>query len=120
VSAEEHGEEPTKWIIGEERLVDDTRRLNLSLVQVELPDGIHFEQYVLRMPKASMVRKYVYGKTREEVHDKWIKLHQETAQGPVATTRSTVGTYVHYWLNEIVKPNLAPKTVDVYELFVRV
>ena len=55
MSAEEHGEEPTKWIIGEERLVDDTRRLNLSLVQVELPDGIHFEQYVLRMPKASMV-----------------------------------------------------------------
>jgi integrase len=65
-------------------------------------------------------RKYVYGKTREEVHDKWIKLHQEAAQGPVTTTRSTVGAYLNYWLNEVVRPNLAPKTVDVYELFVRV
>jgi 8-oxo-dGTP pyrophosphatase MutT (NUDIX family) len=54
VTAGEGSEEATKWTIGEERLVDDTRRLSLSLVHVELPDGVHFEQYVLRMPKASM------------------------------------------------------------------
>jgi 8-oxo-dGTP pyrophosphatase MutT (NUDIX family) len=35
-------------------LVDDTRRLRLSIAQVELPDGVHFEQYVLRMPQAAM------------------------------------------------------------------
>ncbi|MGH3836656.1 MAG: NUDIX hydrolase [Pseudonocardiaceae bacterium] len=46
--------EPTRWIIHGERLVDDTRRLRLSVAQVELPDGVHFEQYVLRMPKAAM------------------------------------------------------------------
>ncbi|MGH3625034.1 MAG: NUDIX hydrolase [Sciscionella sp.] len=34
--------------------MDDTRRLRLSVVHVELPDGVQFEQYVLRMPKASM------------------------------------------------------------------
>jgi integrase len=28
--------------------------------------------------------------------------------------------YLDYWFNEIVKPNLAPKTVDIYDLFVRV
>lgn len=54
VTAGERREEATKWTIGEERLVDDTRRLSLRLVQVELPDGVQFEQYVLRMPKASM------------------------------------------------------------------
>jgi len=34
--------------------VDDTRRMHLSIAQVELPDGVCFEQYVLRMPKAAM------------------------------------------------------------------
>ena len=71
-------------------------------------------------PNGLRRRKYVYGKTREEVHDKWIKLQQQAVQGPVATATSTVGAYLDYWLNEIVKPNLAPKTVDIYELFVRV
>ncbi len=55
MSSEQDGRpEPTRWTIHGERVVDDTRRLRLSIVQVELPDGVHFEQYVLRMPKAAM------------------------------------------------------------------
>lgn len=46
--------DPTRWIVHGERLVDDTRRLRLSVAQVELPGGVRFEQYVLRMPKAVM------------------------------------------------------------------
>jgi 8-oxo-dGDP phosphatase len=46
--------EPTRWTIRGERLVDDSRRLRLSIAQVELPDGLQFEQYVLRMPRAAM------------------------------------------------------------------
>lgn len=46
--------EPSRWTIHEERLVDDTRRLHVAIAHVELPDGVHFEQYVLRMPKAAM------------------------------------------------------------------
>ncbi|TCO38145.1 8-oxo-dGTP pyrophosphatase MutT (NUDIX family) [Kribbella antiqua] len=45
----------TLWKIHGERVVDDTRRLPLSIASVELPDGVRFEQYVLRMPKAAMV-----------------------------------------------------------------
>lgn len=48
------GDERTLWKIHDERLVDDTRRLNLRIAHVELPDGVHFEQYVLRMPKAAI------------------------------------------------------------------
>lgn len=44
----------TRWTIHDERLIDDTRRLKLSIAHVELPDGLQFEQYVLRMPKAAM------------------------------------------------------------------
>ncbi|HEY3608397.1 MAG TPA: NUDIX hydrolase [Pseudonocardiaceae bacterium] len=46
--------EPTRWKIHDEWLVDDSRRLDLRIAHVELPDGVHFEQYVLRMPKAAM------------------------------------------------------------------
>ena len=42
------------WIIYEERLVDDSRRLDLRIAHVELPDGVQFEQYVLRMPSAAI------------------------------------------------------------------
>ncbi|WP_026316234.1 NUDIX hydrolase [Actinokineospora enzanensis] len=56
---------PSRWTIHEERLVDDTRRLHLAIAHVELPDGGHFEQYVLRMPKASMT--VVLDDSRERV-----------------------------------------------------
>lgn len=46
--------EVTRWTIHDEWLVDDTRKLDLRLAHVELPDGVHFEQYVLRMPQAAM------------------------------------------------------------------
>ena len=45
----------TRWTIHGERLVDVTRRLRLSIASVELPDGVTFEQYVLRIPKAAMM-----------------------------------------------------------------
>jgi hypothetical protein len=45
----------SRWTIRGERVVDETRRLRLSVASVELPDGVQFEQYVLRMPKAAMM-----------------------------------------------------------------
>ncbi|HWE91652.1 MAG TPA: NUDIX hydrolase [Pseudonocardiaceae bacterium] len=35
--------------------MDDSRRLRLSVASVELPDGVRFEQYVLRIPRAAMM-----------------------------------------------------------------
>lgn len=79
-----------------------------------------FAAYVwVTKPDGRRTRKYVYGKTREAVHDKWIKLHQQAKQGPVATTVPTVGTFLTYWLTEIIKPNRAPLTYATYETFVR-
>jgi 8-oxo-dGTP pyrophosphatase MutT (NUDIX family) len=45
----------SEWTIHGERVVDDTRRAVLSIADVELPDGVRFEQYILRMPAAAMV-----------------------------------------------------------------
>ncbi|GAB2613362.1 NUDIX hydrolase [Kribbella endophytica] len=47
--------EATKWTIHGERVVDASRRLTLSVASVELLDGVTFEQYVLRIPKAAIV-----------------------------------------------------------------
>lgn len=52
VQNHEHG---TLWTIHGERVVDDTRKMKVSIASVELPDGVTFEQYVFRMPQAAMV-----------------------------------------------------------------
>lgn len=45
---------PSQWKVAE-RLVDDTRRVRLTIAEVELPDGVRFEQYVMRLPRAAVV-----------------------------------------------------------------
>lgn len=47
--------QPTKWTIRGERVIDESRRLRLSVADVLLPDGVAFEQYVLRMPKSAIM-----------------------------------------------------------------
>ncbi|MGW4030937.1 site-specific integrase [Streptomyces sp. NPDC004838] len=70
-------------------------------------------------PDGTRARKYVYGKTRDEVHSKWIKLHAESKKGPVATSTPTLATYLAYWLRDVVEPNLRPLTAATYETAVR-
>ncbi len=70
-------------------------------------------------PNGQRQRKYIYGKTREQVHDKWLKLQQRARQGPMATSVPKLGEFLVYWLEEAVRPNLAPATYVNYELFVR-
>jgi 8-oxo-dGTP pyrophosphatase MutT (NUDIX family) len=49
------GPRPSEWTIHGERVIDDSRRAVLSIADVELPDGVRFEQYVLRVPAAAIV-----------------------------------------------------------------
>ena len=70
-------------------------------------------------PDGDRKRKWVYGKTHDEVHEKWIKLQARSREGPMPTTTPTLGSYLAYWLREVVEPNLAPKTVEKYVLLSR-
>ncbi|MFD7553095.1 tyrosine recombinase XerC [Streptomyces sp. NPDC059835] len=70
-------------------------------------------------PDGKRARKYAYGKTREEVHEKWLNLHAEARKGPVATRHRTLAAFLSYWLDSIVKPNLAPLSYVSYEGYVR-
>ncbi|MFF3462156.1 tyrosine recombinase XerC [Streptomyces sp. NPDC002619] len=70
-------------------------------------------------PDGKRARKYAYGKTREEVHEKWLQLHADAKKGPVATRHRTLAAFLAYWLDSIVKPNLAPLSYISYEGYVR-
>lgn len=70
-------------------------------------------------PEGRRQRKSVYGKSREVVHEKWLRLHERARRGPVAPTSPTLGTFVQGWLRDVVRPGLAPATAANYELFCR-
>jgi len=65
-------------------------------------------------------RKWVYGKSRQEVHAKWIALTKDAQRGAVvAQSVPKLSTYLQSWLSEVVAPNLAPLTHSTYETLVR-
>lgn len=71
-------------------------------------------------PDGERKRKWVYGKTHEEVHGKWLKLQTRASQGPMPTTTPTVAQYLKYWLREVVTPpGFAPLTCATYETLTR-
>ncbi len=70
-------------------------------------------------PDGRRQRKYVYGQSRQAVHDKWLAMIAAARRGPVAPTHPRLSQYLERWLEETVRPNLAPQTVANYELFCR-
>ncbi len=70
-------------------------------------------------PDGRRQRKYVYGKSREDVHKKWLELLRSAGSGPVVSKTPTLAQYMSGWLSEVVEPNLAPSTVSNYAMFVR-
>ncbi|MFI6906637.1 tyrosine-type recombinase/integrase [Nonomuraea sp. NPDC050394] len=71
-------------------------------------------------PTGEKTKKWVYGKTREEVHDKYVKLQNEAKKGPVSTSIPLLMQYLAYWLKEVViEPDFAPLTIATYETFTR-
>ncbi|MET7710190.1 NUDIX hydrolase [Micromonospora sp. NPDC005413] len=75
---EEQPTELTRWTIHGERVVDDTRRARLSIAEVELPDGVRFEQYVIRAPRSAMVavvddrERLLLMRRHRFVFDRWV------------------------------------------------
>ena len=79
-----------------------------------------FAAYVwIVTPDGRRQRKYVYGKSRQAVHKKWLAMTAASRRGPVAPTHTRLSEYLERWLNESVRPNLAPQTVANYEFFSR-
>jgi integrase len=66
------------------------------------------------------VRKFVYGATYDDVSEKLGKLQNQEREGiPVPSRSWTVGEWLTYWLEHIVKPNREFNTYTKYESKVR-
>jgi hypothetical protein len=64
-------------------------------------------------------RKYVKAATYEEARSAWRKLRAKADSGPVASNLPKLAEFMVSWLEEVVRPNLAPKTCEKYEMFTR-
>lgn len=91
------------------------RRLNGEGSFYKTKNG--FRAYVwVALPDGRRRRKYVYGQTREEVQAKWTALQEGARRGPVVSKSPTVESFMADWLEEVVRPGLAPTTAQAYEM----
>ena len=61
-------------------------------------------------PRGRRQRKTVYGKTRPEVHDKWLRLHEQARRGPMVPVSPRLRDFLERWLVETVRSTLSPAT----------
>jgi integrase len=73
----------------------------------------------VRTPTGKRTKKWVYGKTRHQVHEKWIALQHQAKDAAITTGVPILSEHMRYWLAEVVQPNLAPLTYQTYETFTR-
>ncbi|MEW1680539.1 tyrosine-type recombinase/integrase [Streptomyces sp. NPDC093594] len=92
------------------------RRANGEGTITKRKDGrYHAAAYVYR-PDGTRTRKFVYGKTRDEVADKLTEMQEMTRQGiPAASSTMSFGDYLTYWLAAIAPERLKPATLNSYE-----
>ncbi|WP_158104599.1 tyrosine-type recombinase/integrase [Amycolatopsis kentuckyensis] len=65
-------------------------------------------------------RKFVYGKTWDEVNDKRVEMLENNRKGvPSISSNMKLGDFLDYWLEEIIKVNRGPSTYAGYEIVVR-
>lgn len=84
------------------------------------PDGRWEGRAYVNTTDGREVRRSVYGQTWEEAHDRLTKLQAGQMMGVrLPTTTSTVGEYLDFWLNEIVRGRVRPTTFQSYEYMTR-
>ncbi|MEU4061825.1 tyrosine-type recombinase/integrase [Streptomyces wedmorensis] len=92
------------------------RRANGEGTITKRADGRYQAAAYVYRPDGTRTRKFVYGKTRDEVSDKLIEMQSKTRQGiPAATSAMPFGDYLTYWLGTIAPTRLKPATLNSYE-----
>jgi integrase len=68
----------------------------------------------------TLKRTYVYGGSRDEVHDRLVQFQDRSSRGiPLADRSWKVGEYLDYWLVNVARPVIRPTTYAKYEVAVR-
>ena len=84
-------------------------------------DGRYVGAFYALTTAGTRKRVYVYGRTREEAHERLVDAQSKAAQGiPVPAQSWKLGPYLDYWLENVVKPTRRPSTYALYEINVRV
>ncbi|MEU9794876.1 site-specific integrase [Streptomyces sparsogenes] len=96
------------------------RNVNGEGTIVQRKDGRwHGAAYVLT-PDGTYKRRFVYGKTWDEVHDKLTRLKADSQSGvPVVTSKLSLGDFLTYWLANVARLKVRPATYAAYESLVR-
>ncbi|MGI5511924.1 tyrosine-type recombinase/integrase [Streptomyces sp. CA-106131] len=83
-------------------------------------DGRYQAAAYVPQPDGTVKRKYAYGRTFEECDRKRRELIDRANEGiPTPTRDMTLGQWFEYWLEVVVKPNLAHNSYRTYESAVR-
>ncbi len=83
-------------------------------------DGRRVARFTVGYEGGKQKRKYIYGRTREEVAGKLAAALKAKRDGsPVSNDRITFRQFLDKWLEESVKPSVRPRTYDHYSQYVR-
>jgi Phage integrase, N-terminal SAM-like domain len=83
-------------------------------------DGRYVGAFYALTTAGTRKRVYVYGRTREEAHDRLVEEQSKAARGiPVPAQSWKLGPYLDYWLEHVIKPTRRPATYALYEMIVR-
>lgn len=86
----------------------------------ERADGRWCAAYFVPAPDGGSVRKYVYGKSRDEVRAKLTEIARNVDQGvPVAVGSPTVAAFLADWLANVARHRVRPNTLAAYETNIR-
>jgi integrase len=83
-------------------------------------DGRYVGAFYALTTAGTRKRVYVYGRTREEAHERLVEEQAKAGRGiPVPAQSWRLGPYLDYWLENVVKPTRRPATYALYEINVR-
>jgi Phage integrase, N-terminal SAM-like domain len=83
-------------------------------------DGRYVGAFYALTTAGTRKRVYVYGRTRDEAHERLIEEQAKAGQGiPVPDRSWKLGPYLDYWLVNVVKPTRRPATYALYETNIR-
>lgn len=96
------------------------RRANGESTVTKRKDGRYQGAAYVLASDGTRRRRYGYGKTREEVHDRLIALMHRSKRGlPVSVERWTVERWRLHWHAEVVRSRLRATTLSGYGIVIR-
>jgi integrase len=96
------------------------RRLNGDGSVYKRRDGYWVGAFYARTTSGARKRVVVYGKTMDEARHKLGKAQEQSRAGvPVPDEAWTLGAYLDYWVERVVRRNRRPATYALYEMITR-